>query len=68
LGILSELVQVLEGLQESFLNRVLRIFPVMRNALSDSEKSAIVSLYELLKSRNIPILAGVDESQIIVCR
>jgi hypothetical protein len=40
----------------------------MRNALSDSEKSAIVSLYELLKSRNIPILAGVDESQIIVCR
>jgi hypothetical protein len=58
----------LEGLQESFLNRVLRIFPVMRNALSNSEKSAIVSLYELLESRNIPILAGVDKVQIIVCR
>src|ERR1700731_4236568 len=40
----------------------------MRNGLSDSEKSAIVSLYELLESRNIPILAGVDKIQIIVCR
>ena len=40
----------------------------MRNALSNSEKSAIVSLYELLESRNIPILAGVDKVQIIVCR
>ena len=61
LGILPKLVQVLEGLQKGFLNRVLRIFPVTRNALGDSEKFAIVSVYELLESSDIPILAGMDE-------
>jgi hypothetical protein len=58
---------VLVRLKEGLLNRVLRIFSVMRNALSDSKESAIVSLYELLKSINIPILTGVDEIQIIAC-
>jgi hypothetical protein len=52
---------VLVGLQEGFLNRVLWIFLVMGDALSDSEKFAIVSLYELLESGNIPILAGLDK-------
>jgi hypothetical protein len=65
LRILSEFGQVLVRLQEGFLNCVLRVFSVMRNALSDSKESAIVSLYELLKSINIPILAGVDKNQII---
>jgi hypothetical protein len=51
---------VLEGLQKGLLNRVLGIFPVMRDTLSDSEKFAIVSLYELLEGGNIPILAGMD--------
>jgi hypothetical protein len=37
----------------------------MRNALSDSEKFAIVSGYELLESSNIAILAGMDEIQVI---
>jgi hypothetical protein len=61
LGIRSELGQVLVGLQEGFLNRVLWIFLVMGDALSDSEKFAIVSLYELLESGNIPILASLDK-------
>jgi len=64
LGMLPKLVQVLEGLQKGFLNRVLRIFPVTRNALGDSEKFAIVSVYELLESSDIPILAGMDEIQV----
>jgi hypothetical protein len=58
---------VLEGLQKGFLNRVLGIFGVMRDIVGDSEKFAIVSLYELLEGRNIPILAGMDKIQVIVC-
>jgi hypothetical protein len=57
LGVFSEVGQILKGFQERFLNRVFGIFPVMRDSLRDSEKSAIVSLYELLESRNIPFLA-----------
>jgi hypothetical protein len=67
LGILPEFGQVLVCLQDSFLNRILRIFPVMRDALGDAKKFAIVSLYELLESSNIRILAGVDKIEIIVC-
>jgi hypothetical protein len=37
----------------------------MRHALSNSEKFAIVSLYELLESGNIPIFGGVDKIQVI---
>jgi hypothetical protein len=55
------LAQILEGLKKGLLNCVLGIFPVMRDAVSDSEKFAIVSLYELLESGNITILAGVDK-------
>ena len=66
-GISSEVTQVLVSLQEGFLNRVLGVFPVMRDALSDSEKFAIVSLYELLESSNVPVLAGMDKIQVIVC-
>jgi hypothetical protein len=51
----------LKGFQERFLNRVFGVFPVMRDRLRDSEKPAIVSLYELLESGNIPFLAGVDK-------
>jgi hypothetical protein len=39
----------------------------MSDAMGNSEKSAIVSLYELLESRNIPILGGMDKIQVIVC-
>jgi hypothetical protein len=66
--VLSELCQVLEGLQESFLNRVLGIFPVMCDALSDSEKFAIVPLYELLEGGNFSTLAGVDKIEIVASR
>jgi hypothetical protein len=59
---------MLEGLQKGLLNRVLGIFGVMRDVVSDSEKFAIVSLYELLESSDIPILAGMDKIQVIVCR
>jgi hypothetical protein len=65
LGILSEFRQFLVGLEEGLLNRVLRIFSVMRDALSDSEKLAIVFLYELLESGNIAVLASVDKIQVI---
>jgi hypothetical protein len=58
---------MLEGLQKGLLNRVLGIFGVMRDVVGDSEKFAIVSLYELLESSYIPILAGMDKIQVIVC-
>ena len=35
--------------------------------LGNSEKFAIVSLYELLESSNIPVLAGMDKIQVIAC-
>jgi len=60
-GIFSECGQVLEGTQERFLDRVFGIFPVMRDGLRDSEKSAVVSLYELLESGKIPFLGSVDK-------
>jgi hypothetical protein len=59
--------QVLEGTQERFLDRVFGIFPVMRDGLRDSEKSAVVSLYELLESGKIPFLGSVDKIQVIAC-
>jgi hypothetical protein len=58
---------VLEGLQEGLLNHVLGIFPIVRNILGNSEKFAIVPLYELLESGNIPVLAGMDKIQLIAC-
>jgi hypothetical protein len=33
----------------------------MRDALSNSEKFAIISLYELLESGNVSVLGGVDK-------
>jgi hypothetical protein len=39
----------------------------MRDTLSDSEKFAIVSFYELLERGNIPILTGMDEIHVIAC-
>jgi len=50
------------------LNRVFGIFRVMQDVLGDSEKFAVVSLYELLESSNIPILASVDKLQVSACR
>src|SRR5947209_7204020 len=54
-------------LKKCFLNCILRVFSVMRDALSNSEKFAIISLYELLESGNVPILGGVDKIQVLVC-
>ena len=59
---------MLEDLQESVLNHVLGIFPVMCDVMSDSEKSAIVSPYELLESSYISVLAGMDKIKVIVFR
>jgi hypothetical protein len=67
LGIASELAQVLEGLKKGLLNRVLGIFPVMRDVLGDSKEFAIVPLYEFLEGSNIPVLAGMDQLQVIAC-
>ncbi len=58
---------MLEGLQESLLNRVLGIFPIMCDVLSNSEEFAIVSPYELLESRYISILGGMGKVQVIAC-
>jgi len=58
---------MLEGLQKGLLNRVLGIFGVMRDVVGDSEKFAIVSLYELLEGSDITILTGMDKIQVIVC-
>jgi hypothetical protein len=65
LRILAEFAQVLVGLQESILNRVLGVFPIVRDVLSNTEQLAIVSCYELLECRYITILSGVDKLQII---
>jgi len=56
---------VLESLQEGLLNHVFGIFPIMRDVLGNAKEFAIVSLYQLLKSSNITILAGMDKLQII---
>lgn len=61
LGTFPEVSQILESFQQGFLDRVLRIFLVARDGLRDSEKSAVVLLYELLEGRDIPFLASVDE-------
>jgi hypothetical protein len=39
----------------------------MRDALSNSEEFAIVSLYELRESSDIPILASLDKIEVIIC-
>jgi hypothetical protein len=57
----------LEGFQEGFLNGILRIFPVMGDALGNAEELTMVALYELFESGNIPILAGMDKIKVIVC-
>jgi hypothetical protein len=67
LGIPSESSQVLEGFKKGLLNCVLGIFPIMRDAVSDSEKFAIVSLHQLLESGNIPVLASLDKIEVIIC-
>lgn len=58
---------MLVGLQEVFLDRILRIFDVVRHALSDSEQLAVVSLNELLEGGDVPAFASVDKSQVIPC-
>ncbi len=39
----------------------------MRDAVGDSEEFAIISLYELFESGNIPILGGMDKIHVIAC-
>jgi len=68
LGIFSEVSKILERLQEGFLDRVFGVFPVTRDSLRDSEKSAAVSLYELLEGSDITLLARVDKLQIVAYR
>ena len=68
MGIFSDVSKILERFQEGFLDRVFGVLPVMRDILRDSEKSAAVSLYELLEGRDIALLARVDKLQIGVYR
>ena len=58
---------MLEGLQKGLLHRVLGIFCVMGDALSNSEEFAIVSPYDLLESRYISIQTGMDKVEIVAC-
>jgi hypothetical protein len=39
----------------------------MGDVLGDPKEFAIVSLYQLLESSDIPIFAGMDKIQVIVC-
>jgi len=57
----------LKCLKKGFLNSILGIFHVMRDALGDPEKLAVISLYELLESGYIAVPGGVDEFQVVVC-
>ena len=54
LGILPKLVQVLEGLQKGFLNRVLRIFPVTRNDPSSTPPAAPPRSYDRPGRQGVP--------------
>jgi hypothetical protein len=49
------------------LDSILGIFPVAGDGLRDSQKFAVVSLYELLESVSIPSLASVDKIQVVAC-
>jgi hypothetical protein len=63
---LPEFAQMLQGLQQALLNRVLGIFPIVRDDLSNSEKLEIISPYELV-DRYIFTLDGMDKVQIVAC-
>jgi hypothetical protein len=67
LAIFPEVGQILKRFQQGFLDRVFGIFLIAGHGLRDSEKSAVVSLYELLESGSISSLAGVDKVQIVAC-
>src|SRR5712692_835691 len=56
-----------QGLQEGLLNRVLGILPIVQDVLSNSEELAIVSPHELLESRYVSLLAGMNKLQVITC-
>jgi hypothetical protein len=58
---------MLESFQEGFLNYLLSIFAVVHEVLSDPQELSIVSLHKLLESRDIAMLAGMNERQVIVC-
>ena len=64
---LSEFAQMLQLHHEALLNRVLGILPIVSDVLSNSEEIAIVPPYELLESRYISILSGMDTLQILAC-
>jgi hypothetical protein len=54
---------MLERRHEALLNRVLGIFPIVGDVLSNSGEIAIVTPCELLESRYISILSGMDKLQ-----
>ena len=54
---------MLERRHEALLNGVLGIFPIVGDVLSNSGEIAIVTPCELLESRYISILSGMDKLQ-----
>jgi hypothetical protein len=64
LRVFPEVIHILEGLQEGLLDRVLGVFAIVRDVFRYSQEFAIVSPHELLESRYISILGGMDEIQI----
>jgi hypothetical protein len=58
---------MLERHHETLLNRVLGIFPIVGDVLSNSEEIVIVPPYELLESRYISILTGMDKLRLVAC-
>jgi hypothetical protein len=58
---------MLERHHETLLNRVLGIFPIVGDVLSNSEEIVIVPPCELLESRYISILSGMDKLPFVAC-
>jgi hypothetical protein len=56
---------MLESLQEGLLDRVLRVFAIVRNVFRNSQEFAIVTLHEFLEGGYISTLRRMDEIQII---
>jgi hypothetical protein len=56
-----EVAHMLESLQEGFLDRVLRVFAIVRNMFRNSQEFAIVTVHEFLEGRYISTLSGMDE-------
>jgi len=64
LRVFEEVAHMFEGLQEDFLDCILRVFAVVRNVFRNPKEFAVITLHEFFKGRYISTLRGVDEIQV----